>query len=104
RRRQAGGRITRLPRRALASVLGVDAGQGNQDDDQAVGLRRVDGGTLYWCLTGKPPFPSRGSLPDALARRRTQPPPAIERMDRPDVPAGLRAVVGRLLALRPEDR
>jgi response regulator RpfG family c-di-GMP phosphodiesterase len=61
------------------------------------------GGTLFWCLTGRPPFQDRGGLADALERRRHQQPPSA-RAVRADLPAGLDAVVARLMALRPEDR
>jgi response regulator RpfG family c-di-GMP phosphodiesterase len=61
------------------------------------------GGTLYWCLTGQPPFPSSGNVVCELTARVTQQPPAV-RARRPDVPPELDAVVGRLMALKPEDR
>jgi response regulator RpfG family c-di-GMP phosphodiesterase len=61
------------------------------------------GGTLFWCLTGRPMFPARASAVDVLAMRATHPPPAIE-PERTDVPAGLRGVLNRMLAPRPEDR
>jgi len=61
------------------------------------------GGTLFWCLTGKLPFPSNGSLTGGLIRRLSQPPPSVRHLA-PDVPAGLDALVARLMAIRPEDR
>jgi response regulator RpfG family c-di-GMP phosphodiesterase len=61
------------------------------------------GGVLYWCLTGQSPFPLEGNMAQILARRLTQgPPKARER--RPDVPAELDAVMGRMMALEPADR
>lgn len=61
------------------------------------------GGTLYWCLTGKLPFSSRGSLHENLVRRVTQAPPTVRAL-RPEVSVGLEAVVTRLMAVNPDDR
>jgi response regulator RpfG family c-di-GMP phosphodiesterase len=61
------------------------------------------GGVLFWCLTGRPPFPGEGNMAQGLARRLTQPPPSL-RAARPELPAELEAVVARLMALDPDDR
>ncbi|MCC6416827.1 MAG: protein kinase [Gemmataceae bacterium] len=61
------------------------------------------GGTLYWCLTGDPPFPPRGSLVEQLAARLSQQPPSM-RARRPDLSRELDGVVQRLMALSPNDR
>lgn len=61
------------------------------------------GGTLYFCLTGKPPFPSSGHCIQDLTARLHQEPPSV-RAERPEVPAELDAVLRKLLACRPEDR
>jgi len=61
------------------------------------------GGTLYWCLTGQPPFPSSGNIVRELTARVNQEPPSV-RAKRPDVPEELDAVIRRLMALSPEDR
>ncbi len=61
------------------------------------------GGTLFWCLTGRTPFPSNGNLAAMLLSRWTQPPPSV-RAWRPEVPAELDAIVSRLLAIDPDDR
>src|SRR5262249_46652485 len=61
------------------------------------------GGTLYWCLTGQPPFTSEGNFVQRLMQRQTQGPPSIRTLQ-PDVPAELDAVVARMMASRPEDR
>src|SRR5205823_11481008 len=55
------------------------------------------GGTLFWCLTGRRPFPAQNSPAQDLAQRATQPPPSA-RTWRPEVPEDLDAVVTRLLA------
>jgi len=61
------------------------------------------GGTLYWCLTGQPPFPSSGNVVRELTARVKQQPPSV-RVKRPDLPEELDAVISRLMALSPEDR
>jgi response regulator RpfG family c-di-GMP phosphodiesterase len=61
------------------------------------------GGVLFWCLTGRPPFPADGPAHLEIARRLTQPPPAA-RAVRVEVPAELDAVLARLLAPRADDR
>jgi response regulator RpfG family c-di-GMP phosphodiesterase len=61
------------------------------------------GATLYWCLTGRLPFPSTGNMSQDLAQRLTQPPPSA-RAVRPQLPAELNAIVARMMALKPEDR
>ncbi|HZT83531.1 MAG TPA: response regulator [Gemmataceae bacterium] len=61
------------------------------------------GGTLFWCLTGRGPFPPEGSLAEELARRQVQPPPSAHAL-RPEVPPALDAVLARLMACRPEER
>jgi serine/threonine protein kinase len=61
------------------------------------------GGVLYWCLTGKTPFPTRDTFTEQLLARQNQEPPSLLAA-RPEVPPELAAVLGRLMALRPEDR
>ena len=61
------------------------------------------GGVLYWCLTGQLPFPFQGSPVEALTRRLNSEAPSIRGVN-PGLPADLDAVVGRMMALRPEDR
>jgi putative two-component system response regulator len=61
------------------------------------------GGILYWSLTGRAPFAAQGSLAEELARRFTQPAPAV-RAERPELSPELEAVVARLLAPKREDR
>jgi response regulator RpfG family c-di-GMP phosphodiesterase len=61
------------------------------------------GGILYWCLTGEAPYKSQGNLAaDLAARLTTQAAPP--RSLRSEIPAGLDAVVMRMLALDPDDR
>jgi response regulator RpfG family c-di-GMP phosphodiesterase len=61
------------------------------------------GGTLYWCLTGQVPFPDVGSEIEMLVKRLTQEPPSVRALI-PEVPAGLEAVVRRMMARDPDAR
>jgi tRNA A-37 threonylcarbamoyl transferase component Bud32 len=59
------------------------------------------GCTLYLLLAGRTPFPQEGM--DLIAAHLSHEPEPIERL-RPDVPAGVAAVVRRLLAKKPGQR
>jgi response regulator RpfG family c-di-GMP phosphodiesterase len=61
------------------------------------------GGVLYWCLTGRTPFPGEGNILQQLAARQNLPPPRL-RAVRPEVVPELDGVIARLMAARPEDR
>jgi serine/threonine protein kinase len=54
------------------------------------------GGTLYYVLTGQPPFPG-GNNRDKIRRHRTEEPVAVEKL-RPDLPPGLGDVIRRMMA------
>jgi serine/threonine protein kinase len=60
------------------------------------------GCALYFLLKGQSPFPD-GSPIDKLLRHQLDPPPEIRKY-RPDVPAGLAAVIEKLLRKDPADR
>ncbi len=60
------------------------------------------GCTLYYLLSGKPPFPD-GTPIDKLLRHQLDPPPDL-RKQRPDVPEEMLRAMYKMLAKRPEDR
>ncbi len=60
------------------------------------------GCTLYFLLTGHPPFP-QGTLHERILKHQTQDPPDI-RKERPKVPADLAAACLKMMAKQPEDR
>ena len=78
--------------------------------EQAVDSSGVDaradlyalGGTLYYLLSGAPPFPD-GSPVSKLVAKQVRDPERIDRL-RPDLPAGLADAVHTLLARCPGDR
>jgi serine/threonine-protein kinase len=60
------------------------------------------GCVLYYCLTGRVPFPEGSAVEKMMAHQTKDPMPISELA--PDVPAGLIAVVERLMAKTPEGR
>lgn len=60
------------------------------------------GCTLFFLLTGRPPFPG-GTLIDKVDQHRWAEPPLVDRL-RPEVRAEIAALVRRLLAKRPRER
>jgi serine/threonine-protein kinase len=60
------------------------------------------GCTLYFLLTGQPPFP-QGAVIEKLLMHQLDEPRPVESL-RPDVPASLAAVLQKLISKRPEDR
>jgi serine/threonine protein kinase len=78
--------------------------------EQATNARQADiradiyslGCTLYFLLTGRPPFAEDTVVQQVLAHLEQEPTPVHEL--RPDVPAALSAVVARMLAKNPAQR
>ena len=60
------------------------------------------GCSLYFLLTGHPPFPD-GTLPQRLMAHQKQPPPPI-RNERPDVAEDLVGICSKMMAKRPDQR
>ena len=60
------------------------------------------GCTLYYLLTGSPPFPT-GSLPQRLMAHQKEPPPSIL-LKRPDAPRDLIAICLKMMAKKPGTR
>lgn len=60
------------------------------------------GCTLYFLLTGHPPF-TEGTLTQRLMAHQTKEPPPIEK-ERPDVPASLLVIVRKMMAKNPDER
>ena len=60
------------------------------------------GCSLYFLLTGHPPFPG-GTLPQRLMMHQKQPPPSIY-LDRPDAPPDLVDICLKMMAKKPDQR
>jgi response regulator RpfG family c-di-GMP phosphodiesterase/serine/threonine protein kinase len=61
------------------------------------------GAVLFFTLIGTSPFPTEGTLMEAVLKRREQRPLSARAL-RADIPLELEQVIQRMLALRPEDR
>ena len=78
--------------------------------EQALDSHGVDGRadiyslgcSLYFLLTGHPPFPD-GTLPQRLMMHQKQPPPSIFK-DRPDAPQDLVDICLKMMAKKPDQR
>ncbi len=96
--------------RALTQLGGVVGTPDYMAPEQVVNSSAVDtradvyalGCTLYFALSGKPPFPG-GSLAEKMDRHLREEPAAIRGL-RPEVPEGLAAVLRRAIAKKPEAR
>lgn len=60
------------------------------------------GCTLYFLLTGRPPF-TEGTLAQRLMAHQTKVPPTVESL-RPETPASLAVILRKMMAKKPEDR
>ena len=78
--------------------------------EQALDSHHVDaradiyglGATLYFCLTGKPPFPFGTISERLLAHQRKE--PASIFIERPDAPVDLVEICSKMMAKKPENR
>lgn len=78
--------------------------------EQAIDSHKVDaradiyslGCSLYFALTGHPPF-TDGSLVQRLMAHQTRKPPAVT-VDRPDCPESLKIILEKMMAKKPDDR
>jgi serine/threonine protein kinase len=61
------------------------------------------GGTLFYLLTGRSPFAHHEDGVGKVEAHQAEAPPDVRSL-RPEIPAGLAELVGRLLSKRPEDR
>ena len=61
------------------------------------------GGVLFFSLTGRLPFPTKGGPVETLARRLNQAPPSL-REHLPDCPLELDEVLRRMMAIAPSER
>jgi serine/threonine protein kinase len=84
----------------------VDYISPEQARDSAVADVRSDiyslGCTFYHALTGRPPF-NEGTLTERIVKHFEAEPPSIRQLN-PAVPAGLAAVLHKMLAKKPQDR
>lgn len=98
---------------ASLSAVHKDSVVGTADylaPEQAVNSSRVDtradiyglGGTLYFLLTGHPPFP-KGTLTERLLKHQKEEPASIY-VDRPDAPATLVDICRRMMMKDPSQR
>src|SRR5262249_2349112 len=81
----------------MAPEQGADASQVDPRSD----LYSL-GCTLFYLLTGQPPFPGR-NMGEVLLKHLKEPPPPLRKFC-PSAPAGLEALVRKLLAKQPAER
>lgn len=61
------------------------------------------GGTLFWCLTGKKPFPSQGNAVLDLTHRMEMEPPSARDIN-PEISPEMDKIIRKMMALKPQDR
>lgn len=104
--------LARLCRRRCTEAYAMLGTVDYMSPEQARDARTADirsdifglGGTFYWMLTGKKPFPGdeRPMVEELMARQFETPVPI--RRHRPDIPLELEAIVCQMMAQDPNDR
>ena len=61
------------------------------------------GASMYWALTGREPYPETGNTIQDLHRRMTTSAPPVRQI-RPEVPAEVSDLIGRLMEMDPDQR
>ena len=84
-----------------ADYLAPEQALSSHDVDSRVDIYSL-GCTLYFLLTGHPPFPE-GTLAQRIAKHQSKAPPDI-RLDRPDCPAELVNICGTMMQKDPRQR
>jgi serine/threonine protein kinase len=84
-----------------ADYLAPEQALSSHDVDSRVDIYSL-GCTLYFLLTGHPPFPE-GTLAQRIAKHQSKAPPDI-RLDRPDCPAELITICGTMMQKDPRQR
>ena len=84
-----------------ADYLAPEQALSSHDVDSRVDIYSL-GCTLYFLLTGHPPFPE-GTLAQRIAKHQSKAPPDI-RLDRPDCPAELVNICGTMMQKDPRHR
>jgi response regulator RpfG family c-di-GMP phosphodiesterase len=103
--------LARLCRRRCTEAHSTPGTVDYMAPEQARDARSVDiradiyglGGTLYWLLTGRRPFPGDRPPQEELLARQYQTPTPVRAL-RPDIPIELEAIVCQMMALDPGDR
>ncbi|MCI0637856.1 MAG: SUMF1/EgtB/PvdO family nonheme iron enzyme [Gemmataceae bacterium] len=84
-----------------AAYMAPEQAAGCQDADPRSDIYSV-GCTLFFLLTGRPPYGGKGSV-EVLLAHRDQPIPALQSL-RPDCPVAVIRLFEKLVAKRPQDR
>jgi response regulator RpfG family c-di-GMP phosphodiesterase/serine/threonine protein kinase len=103
--------LARLYRRRCTEARALLGTVDYMAPEQARDARLVDaradifalGGTFYWLLTGRRPFPGDRSVVEELSARQFEAAPSPRAL-RPEVPPDLEGILSRMMAGDPDDR